>query len=276
MHESFDKYYMCDGCQLVCKKGDQKCLNCQKNCSSYFLGLMPDKIIMKRMMKDKQFCDDITKGQSAEASKHYFREIWDGLTYANIKTYMTLKGKLDFIGLIFNTDGISPFKSSKFQIWPLFMSFAQLPKIKRCLPENICLIGLYFGAKPNFKLFLKPFIHRLNKRFRNGFMFKDAWMKDRHIFPVLVGITMDLPAKAAALCIKGVGGFYACWHCITKGLHTLAGNVCYPWKENHAKFGDELRTVESFNETISFFKENPNVVGLLSKNGITDVTVFCK
>jgi len=43
-------------------------------------------------------------------------------------------------GIIMNTDGISPIRSSRTTIWPIIIAFTNLPRTKRMNKENLILV----------------------------------------------------------------------------------------------------------------------------------------
>lgn len=58
-----------------------------------------------------------------------------------------------------NWDGVSPFSSSTFQLWPLYAVINELAPEERFNPENVLLLGLWTGTeKPNWHCFLQPII----------------------------------------------------------------------------------------------------------------------
>ena len=62
------------------------------------------------------------------------------------------------ISLLWNTDGVPVFKSSKYSIWPLYFIVNKLPIHKRWNRDNMILGGLWFVMqKLNMLTCLKPF-----------------------------------------------------------------------------------------------------------------------
>ena len=73
------------------------------------------------------------------------------------------------ISFAFNTDGVSPFKSSTFQLWPIFWQCLDLPPSLRYELRYTRLCGLWFGKyKPNLNLFFSPFQQDLQKFYGGG------------------------------------------------------------------------------------------------------------
>jgi hypothetical protein len=77
--------------------------------------------------------------------------------------------KPNHYSLTMNTDGVSPYKSSKWQVWPIFLTINELCKNERYKLKNVIYTGLYFGrSKPNFDIFLQPFTDDINQLQNQG------------------------------------------------------------------------------------------------------------
>ena len=62
------------------------------------------------------------------------------------------------VSLLWNTDGVPVFKSSKFSIWPLYLIINELHFGKGTKRRNMFFAGLWFGdTKPFMLTFLQPF-----------------------------------------------------------------------------------------------------------------------
>lgn len=82
-------------------------------------------------------------------------DIYDGRIYRELINKGILSNPNN-ISLMFNTDGAPVFKSSKLQMWPIYMTITELPPSKRVLKENLILAGLWYGdIKPLMWTFLK-------------------------------------------------------------------------------------------------------------------------
>ena len=73
------------------------------------------------------------------------------------------------IHLILNADGVSPFKSSKFELYPIWLMVANFPASRRVKFKNMMLGALYGGSKkPCYQTFFKPFCEDM-KHLERGF-----------------------------------------------------------------------------------------------------------
>ena len=71
--------------------------------------------------------------------------------------------------LIMNVDGVSPCKSTKFELYPIWLLIANFPASRRVKFKNMVLGGLYGGTKkPCFEKFFEPFCKSF-KLLQNGF-----------------------------------------------------------------------------------------------------------
>jgi hypothetical protein len=160
---------------------------------SYFI-VVPLLDQLCSLMSRVSICE-IIFGPKKQPNADYLGDITDG----NVYKYMYSKCKhLHFISMSWNTDGVSVFKSSKFSIWPLYMTINELPQHMRFKDENLILAGLWFGPKkPLMQTFLKP-IYPMLHGLENGFMIDTAIGKKKLHGFVIAG-TADLPARALAL-----------------------------------------------------------------------------
>ena len=84
--------------------------------------------------------------------------IYDGAIYQKQLKSKGFLSQRNNISFTWNTDGIPGFKSSKYRIWPLYLTINELSPQKRWRSDNILLAGLWFGPqKPNMLSFLNPF-----------------------------------------------------------------------------------------------------------------------
>lgn len=97
-------------------------------------------------------------------SSDSIEDIYDGTLYKMHSSNGGILHNPFNISLLWNTDGVPVFKSSKFSIWPLFFVINELPYKLRMKMQNAMLGGVWFGSsKPNMQLFLKPFWSELKK-----------------------------------------------------------------------------------------------------------------
>ncbi|KAE8738612.1 hypothetical protein FOCC_FOCC015906 [Frankliniella occidentalis] len=125
-------------------------------------------------------------------------DIYDGQCYLEAQRFFA--GVEHWLTLLWNTDGFSVFKSSKYEIWPFYLSINELPPWLRFKKQFVLLGGLWFGAgKPDPNLFLKPLYDELCA-LKNGVLFKIAGLVEPLLYKIgMLAGTLDAPAKAVFL-----------------------------------------------------------------------------
>ena len=143
-----------------------------KRTKNYFLEI-PIIGRLQSFFKCPNFYSDIQyRFERVKKKKENTEDVYDEQLYKN----MVEKGILnspDNISFLFNTDGAAIFKSSKMQVWPLYLAVNELPYKLRTAKENLIFAGLWFGEKkPCMWCFLKPFyksLQQLKEGVENGF-----------------------------------------------------------------------------------------------------------
>ena len=134
------------------------------------------------------------------------------------KGYQTLVHP-DSIGTFFNTDGISPFKSSRLTIWPVYLAFPSLPPSIRMNKANLVTCAFWVGQeKPSMAIFLKPLNQLLSRVWTIGITVSAPGQQRRRIkLQPLFGV-LDLIAKAPVLNMVQFNGASGCPVCVHPGV----------------------------------------------------------
>lgn len=151
------------------------------------------------------------------------------------------------VHLILNSDGVQLSKSTKVQLWPIFIAVAELPPVLRLSYKNIVLASLWCGfKKPDWNVMLTS----LTNEFRNikstsiSVIDNDVEKKFDLVFlPIL--LVADLPAKASMLNMMQYNGLYGCHLCSMPGK-TLEKNHVFPATESFS-----MRTVDEYSQNVS-------------------------
>jgi len=108
---------------------------------------------------DPEFVEGLSHRTTRTHTSGVLEDIQDGTAYQELlRPGGFLHGHPWNLVLGFNTDGVSPYKSSRFQMWPIFWQVHDLPPRLRFQPKYNRVCGLWFGkSKPRFNLFLRPF-----------------------------------------------------------------------------------------------------------------------
>ena len=169
------------------------------------------------------------------------RDIVDGTEYKKYKQSGGFLTNGDNLTLLFNTDGIPLYKSSKVNIWPVFLAINELPPEERFAKKNMVLWGLWQGkGKPRFSTFFEVFTDDLITLKLEGIVIANIC----HPKLMLSLGSTDLQGKAYLLCMSHHNGVNGCITCEEEGFTTRQGKGhvrCYPFRDPPAT----LRTSDS-------------------------------
>lgn len=162
--------------------------------------------------------------------ENLFFDIYSGSIYKSLIHVKNLSSNIR-ISLMWYTDGIQIFKSSKRSIWVLSLIILELPYEERYKLKNMLLVGLWFGEKkPQPNLFLEPF----TKSFKSLYEGIEIYIKDLDKNVILTGLltagTCDLPAKSLILSMNQYNGRFGCQVCMHEG-ETMYHKRVYPYKD---------------------------------------------
>ena len=139
------------------------------------------------------------------------------LVFLSIGNWSDLNG-LNEIGVILNTDGISPFKSSCVTIWPVIIALFDLPPTVRMNKDNMIIVALWVGkSKPTMCVLLEPVKSLFHKLSTEGIDIETSGRINNVKFHVLFGI-FDLVAKAPILNMMQFNGANGCPTCLHPGV----------------------------------------------------------
>lgn len=222
------------------------CSKCNQNSSiNYFLEI---SIIaqLESFFKRPGFLEKLNyRFTRTKQNDSHFEDIYDGSVYKSLPGNFT--SNPNNITFSWNSDGLSLFNSSKFNVWPVYFMINELPYQERIKKENNIIAGLWFGnSKPSANLFISAFEKDLTRLYQ-GLNFdvpnKPTTIKIRGL--ICCG-SCDLPAKALFLNIQQFNGKYGCPHCEIQ-TRKIENVQVYPYVENLT-----LRTTAS---TIEYAKQ---------------------
>jgi len=119
--------------------------------------MMKTHVISLPSFRDPDFLEGLAYRKTRKSEKGVLQDIQDGSEYQRILKTRFLDHPYNFtIG--FNTDGVSPYKSSNLELWPIFWMVHNLSKNMRFRVKYTRLYGLYYGKKKsNMNTFFRPF-----------------------------------------------------------------------------------------------------------------------
>lgn len=177
----------------------------------------------------------------------------------------------NYFATIWSTDGISPYESSKLQIWIFLFSINELPYEDRFKPENLIISGLWHESnKPEFNLFLQKPKEELNQlqqgievELHNGEV-KTARSKS-------IGGSCDMGAKPPLLKVKQWNGSHGCPFCLQQGEYSKESKTwVYPYEEGVQLRTNEETAAHALKTWVDKTKEEFGVTGLTIMSQIVD------
>lgn len=213
------KFY-CSRCQNKLQLHNSICEPCRQDDPSriqhvsYFINISIKDQLQTFYRRPGFFHSLQWRFQRIKKNLNNYEDIYDGRVYKNFCRPRKFLYNPHNISFTWNTDGVKLFKSSNFEIWPVYLSINELPLTHRMRKENSLLVGLWFGNRePLPSLFLDPICDELDD-LKNGVNFE---VPDRNNIVTVKGRvicgTCDLPAKALFLHMKQYNSEWGCQKC---------------------------------------------------------------
>ena len=234
------RHYYCSSCKTVfCSEFDISCPNpaCKKESSSrsFFVELSILEQLSSLLKKPGFYQDLQHRFHRQQPDADVITDVYDGKLYRALMHNDGFLNNRNNISFQWNTDGVSLFHSSNYQMWPLYLKINELPAKKRSCLTNKLLAGIWFGeSKPSVNTFFKPAYDTMHKLFTDGILVTSPDVQGPFkSHAVLLSGTCDIPAKAIVLNMIGHNGFYGCPKCLQPGktTKTRRGHVhTYPFE----------------------------------------------
>ena len=137
-----------------------------------------------------------------------------------------------------STDGVSPAKSAKFSLYPVWLMLLNLPQKRRVCHRNLLLVSLFGGnSKPDCSSLMKNLIY-----FVHSFNHERVLLIGDKEFQVEINIrlvTVDAVMKAPLVNQTQFNGLYGCPNCLVPGQsHSSGKHWIYQYQESKS----EMRT----------------------------------
>ncbi|OXA39597.1 hypothetical protein Fcan01_25684 [Folsomia candida] len=224
------KIPFCEKCQCIIENSDN-CIKCgQVNVhkaikdGNYFvsfdIGSVLKSLLEREAISNSIIKTFVKRANNPDAS-NVISDIVDGADYKKLK----LK-KYDLTCCL-NTDGVSIFNSSGFSVWPLLLSINELDYPLR--RKHTILGGLWLGkGKPNFSLFLNPFMKQAAQLSTEGIVWtaNNKMMTSKIFFPLFAA---DSVARCQIQGINQFNGEYSCPWCLAKGQNLKISDSRHKW-----------------------------------------------
>jgi len=115
------------------------------------------RVTETRSMHKKNDMNDITDGQ-------YYKHLCSPGGFLHYNRNLTVT---------FNTDGAALFKSSREEIWPMYLVINEIHPSERFLNKNVILWGVWQGrGKPPTMSFLQRFVDEMKEISTSGIIYK--------------------------------------------------------------------------------------------------------
>ena len=231
-------HYYCEKCQQKLNSKTDQCPNCEgqtKVCYFITISIIEQ---LKKMFLRPDFKDNLNYYRTRQKeNQENIEDIYDGQVFKSFLRRVVEPLNLErFLAFMWNTDGIAVFKSSKFSIWPFFLSNVLLPPELRFRRENVILAGLWFGkSKPNANLFLDEFLPE-TERLKAGVPFHFPNVNRPLVYRgfIICG-TCDTPAKSLFLSMVSHNGFQSCPRCKVYGEKSDRSDQTFVYPNAHAR-----------------------------------------
>jgi len=156
----------CPGCHELRYRGGLS--EQQRRKPRAFFVQLPLERDLVDLFNDEEFVTNLSYRYTRVSKPGVLQDIQDGTVYQRLLREGFLRHPYN-LAISFNTDGVSPYKSSSYEMWPLFWQVHDLPPSLRFSLKYTRLCGLWFGkTKPDMNMFLRPFKEELTTFYRTS------------------------------------------------------------------------------------------------------------
>ncbi len=236
----------------TCKKEENVSKITYRN---FFMLIDPSESIRNVIERyDTYFCNLM---EETSVPSENIKDIYNGQMYQDLRSKLqTSDGEKNYATCIFNTDGASPFKSSKSSLWPIHLMINEIPPAARF--KNIITCGLWFGkSKPNMLVYLKPFVELFNNKLSSAGVECTINNQKQFIKIHCIVCSCDSVARASVQGIKQFNGKCGCSWCDHPGEYLDTNR--YSSKQEYS-LRDNLTTIREMQVVAQ--------TGIPSNNGI--------
>lgn len=255
------RHFYCSNCFRPLENSVSSCEECpvSEKEVSYFIQI-PIVDQLQKLYRRKDFVIGLnSRFNRVKKNVLNYEDIYDGNIYKQLRQPGNKLWNNNNISFMWNSDGVSLYKSSNYQIWPFYLSVNELPYDMRTKKENMILVGLWFGSKkPCPAVYLDAISDELNL-ISNGIEVEVPCIERTiEIAGHVIGGTCDLPAKAIFLNMKQFNSSYGCHKCKIFVMHV--SKVPIYLYQDHL----QLRTQNETNEfaRTAVHLEEDNVFGV--------------
>ena len=248
----------CDNCEMKLNPAEPSAMN-------MFVILNPCQEIKDHLSKHADYYHEIM--HERECEKNHIKDIYDGRCYRQFVANLPPAEKHQYVTCVFNTDGANRFKSSQYSLWPIYLMINELPPQERF--NSIITCGLWFGQKPNLRIFLNPFVDMMNNDVDNYIevQIKEE-MKIVKIYPLVACV--DTMARSPMQGVIQFNGKYGCNWCEHPGEY-YDGSMRYPILDYHPELRNSIQTIQLMRESLT---SNKPILGIKHPSPLINLNYF--
>ncbi|CAG5096817.1 Protein of unknown function [Cotesia congregata] len=208
------RHYYCSVCFSKLNNSMDTCKQCPDAEQCYFIELPLVPQLLRLFHRDGFFNLLNARFDRQHDFPGTKDDIWDGEIYKSLSGPNGFLSNRNNISFTWNTDGIDLYKSSKFSIWPFYLTINELPFSLRSQLKNTLICGFWFGSiKPIANVFMNSFRQIIEKIFKGIFIRLPNRANLVKVRGLIICGTCDLPAKACFLNMKAHNAIYGCCKC---------------------------------------------------------------
>ena len=235
--------YYCSNCMDTLNASDSVCGRCGPGVDVSFFVHISVIDQLRKLFKIPGFYENLSYPKTrVKTNVDAYEDLYDCALYKEALACFLNVG--NWVTFLWNSDGFAVFKSSTFEIWPVYLSINELPPHLRFKKEYMILGGLWFGkGKPDPNVLLRPLYNEL-AILKQGVMVEIPSDENPVLYKAgLLCGTADSPARALFLRHKLFNGKFGCPKCLCRGEKSVGTkNVfVYPYAPNLVPRTDETQ-----------------------------------
>lgn len=132
-----NRHYYCPSCFVSVPQKNGRCGRCGSNAGNNFFIQIPILNQVRTLYKRPGFAESLQhREHRRKRNADNYEDIFDGAVYRELSGDGNILSDPTNISLTWNTDGVSIFKSSRYQIWPFYLVINELAFNQRTALQN--------------------------------------------------------------------------------------------------------------------------------------------
>ena len=218
----YQKNFFCPSCYAPPNPNELRCTNpdCEdKPRLQYFL-VSDMQRQMGVVLGQPGMIDRVRAYATSNRNPHVKSDIIDGDSHKVYNDWARRAGRDELrLTLTLSIDGVSVFKSSRGQLYPVLAAINQIPPSERYKRENLIIVGLaQVNKQLSYDTFLTPILGKLDELFEDGIDIMIGRHRAVNVKCVMYLLTTDLKERYCMMCMTNHAGKSACIFCYNKGV----------------------------------------------------------